>query len=58
MAKKLIYKMRELAEAIGLCPTTIRRLVKAGKLSPLRTSKKGHLLFPAEQVEKLLEKLK
>jgi excisionase family DNA binding protein len=45
---------REVAAALRCTPATVRELVNAGRLSPVRLSPKGHLRFRFEDVERLI----
>jgi excisionase family DNA binding protein len=50
--------MREVCVLLNSSSTTIRRRIREGKLYPVRSSERGHLLFPVEQVETFLKELK
>lgn len=47
------YKINEVADALGVTPITVRRLIQRGLLKPCRVLR--HVLVPATELERLLK---
>ena len=50
---RLAYKINEAAAIIGVCPGTVRRLIKNGRLKPCRVLR--HVLIPVEQLRDIVK---
>lgn len=49
---RLALRIPEVAQALGISKTSVRRLIKRGHLKPLRILR--HVLVPVEQLSKLV----
>ena len=54
MAHKLAYTVNELAEALGVTTRTVYRMIAAGELRTRRTSERGRVLIPSDEVDRWL----
>jgi excisionase family DNA binding protein len=48
------YKIHEAADALGVTPITIRRMIDRGLIRPCRALR--HVLIPVDEIEKLLNR--
>lgn len=50
---KLAYTIEEVAQAVGVHPTTVRRLIKNGKLAAIRVGRQ--IRIPRQELEAFLD---
>jgi excisionase family DNA binding protein len=49
---RLAYKIKEAAEILGVSPSSVRRAIERGLITPIRAFR--HVLIPANQLEALV----